>query len=88
MTATVGLRCEQCDRLFKGRTGNANRFCTLLCWYDYKRRKPEVIEAVRGLWLGGIPTPEIAKRLKLKNKDVVIGLAHRAGFPRHPGAPT
>jgi hypothetical protein len=77
-------RCELCGGAFRGQGDNANRFCSLVCWYQFKRRKPEVIEAARLLWLGGMRTPEIARRLKLKNKDVVIGLAHRNDFPRHP----
>ena len=83
----VDLYCEQCGGSFRGYGDNANRFCGLACWYEFRRRKPEVIEAVRQLWVAGVKTPEIARRLRLKNKDVVIGLAHRAGFPRHPAAP-
>jgi hypothetical protein len=76
--------CERCGARFRGQCDNANRFCSPSCWYETKRRSPEVIEAVRALWVKGMKTTNIAKIVKLKNKNVVIGLAHRAGFPRHP----
>lgn len=87
VVARASCRCERCGAAFRPNGDNANRFCSYACFAIFRQRPPEEIEAIRALWVSGVPAREIARRLKYRNKDVVIGLAHRNDFPRHPSAP-
>lgn len=48
--------------------------------YEINRWTPDRIELARTLWVEGLKTGEIAKRLEV-TKNAVIGIAHRNGFP-------